>query len=226
MSAGPGIALHRHDAFARLLHWSMALLILAMLFVGVAMVSSLTLRPALLALHRPLGIALLVLAVVRLVHRLRRRPPPLPADLPAWQRLAARASHVALYVLMLAMPLVGWAMVSAAGNPVTLWGDVRLPPIVVHDPALYTVLRTAHAWLAGALLAVVLLHIAAALHHAWVRRDGVFGTMAPLPPARSTAAVTVAAPVPAPAAAPQTPREVQARPASPAGGETGRDVAP
>ena len=157
-----------HDAFARTLHWLMAALILAMLFVGVAMVSSITLRPALLALHR-----------------LFRRTPALPDDLPAWQRFAARASHWALYALMLAMPLVGWAMVSAAGNPVVLWGDVRLPPIAAHDPALYSVLRSAHAWLARALLAVILLHLSAALYHAWVRRDGVFRSMAPVPLGRA-----------------------------------------
>lgn len=174
-----------HDAFARTLHWLMAVLILAMLFVGVAMVSSITLRPALLALHRPIGIALLVLAIVRLVHRLFRRLPALPDDLPAWQRLAAHASHWALYALMLAMPLVGWAMVSAAGNPVVLWGDVHLPAIAAHDPALYSVLRSAHAWLARALLAVILLHLSAALYHAWVRRDGVLRSMAPVPLGRA-----------------------------------------
>lgn len=174
-----------HDAFARTLHWLMAVLILAMLFVGVAMVSSITLRSSLLALHRPIGIALLVLAVVRLLHRLFRRLPTLPDDLPAWQRLAAHASHWALYALMLAMPLVGWAMVSAAGNPVVLWGDVHLPAIAAHDPALYSVLRSAHAWLARALLAVILLHLSAALYHAWVRRDGVFRSMAPVPLGRA-----------------------------------------
>jgi len=171
----------RHDAFARVLHWSMAVLILAMLFVGVAMVVSMTLRPSLLMLHRPIGIALLVLVVVRFVHRLRRRTPALPHDLPRWQRAAAHASHVALYVLMFAMPLIGWAMVSAAGNPVALWGDLHLPPIAPHDPAIYSALRAAHTWLARALFAVVLLHLAAALYHAWVRRDGVFRTMAPVP---------------------------------------------
>lgn len=174
MSAAPD----RHDAFARLLHWSMAALILAMLFVGVAMVASISLRPTLLALHRPIGIALLVLAIVRLAHRLRRRTPELPRDLPRWQRAAAHASHVALYALMLAMPLIGWAMVSAAGNPVVVWGDLHLPAIAPHDPAVYSVLRTAHAWLARALFAVILLHLAAALYHAWVRRDGVFEGMA------------------------------------------------
>ena len=92
---------------ARVLHWLMAVLILTMLFVGVTMVASLHWRPMLVDLHRPLGIAILLLAVVRLVNRLRHRPPPLPADLPAWQKFAAHASHWMLYGLMLAMPLVG-----------------------------------------------------------------------------------------------------------------------
>ena len=85
------------DPFARVLHWGMAVLILAMLFVGVGMVASLSLRPVLIDLHRPLGIALLVLAVIRLLYRWRHPPPPLPVSLPRAQALAAKASHVALY---------------------------------------------------------------------------------------------------------------------------------
>ncbi|RBL03205.1 cytochrome b, partial [Xanthomonas oryzae pv. oryzae] len=100
---------------ARVLHWLMAAMILTMLFVGVGMVASVTQRPWLIDLHRPLGIAILILAVLRLINRLRHRPPPLPADLPAWQKAAAIASHWLLYALMLGMPLIGWAMLSAGG---------------------------------------------------------------------------------------------------------------
>lgn len=135
-------------------------------------------RPWLLDLHRPLGIAILVLAVLRLVHRLRHRPPPLPDSLPRWQQRAAHASHWLLYGLMLAMPLLGWAMVSAAGDPVRMIGDWVLPPIVPLDPVLYTALRWAHGALGYALFATVLLHVSAALRHAWVLRDGVFEAMA------------------------------------------------
>lgn len=169
----------RHfNGLARLLHWSMSAMVLTMLFVGIAMVASITLRPTLVDLHRPLGIAILLLAVVRLVNRLMHTPPPLPADLPRWQVFAAHASHWALYTLLFAMPLIGWAMVSAAGNPVTLWSGFALPAIAPHDPTVYTVLRTAHTWLALLLFATVLAHLAAALFHAWVRRDGVFEAMA------------------------------------------------
>lgn len=163
---------------ARVLHWSMALMILTMLFVGIGMVASLSLRPTLISLHRPLGIAILLLVIVRLINRLRHRPPPLPADLPAMQVLAAKASHWLLYALMFAMPLIGWSMLSAGGYPVTMFGGFSLPAIAPHNPTVYAILRSAHTWLALLLFATVLMHLAAALFHAWVRRDGVFGSMA------------------------------------------------
>lgn len=163
---------------ARLLHWSMAAMILAMLFVGIGMVASLSLRPTLIDLHRPLGIAIGLLVIVRLANRLRHPPPPLPADLPRLQVLAAKASHWLLYGLMVAMPLIGWSMLSAGGFPVTMFKGVSLPPIAPHDATVYAVLRSAHTWLALLLFATVLAHLAAALFHAWVRRDGVFASMA------------------------------------------------
>lgn len=163
---------------ARVLHWLMAAMILTMLFVGVSMVASLHWRPALIDLHRPLGIAILLLALVRLYNRLHHRPPPLPADLPAWQAAAAHVSHWLLYGLMLAMPLIGWSMLSAGGYPIVMWSGLNLPPIAPHDPALYAALRNAHSLLAYVLFATVLGHLSAALFHLWVRRDGVFQAMA------------------------------------------------
>ena len=166
------------NILARSLHWLMAVMILAMLFIGAAMMTSLHHRIWLIDLHRPLGIALLLLAVIRLLYRWRHPPPPLPASLPRVQAFAARASHVALYAAMLAMPLLGWAMLSAGGYPVRMTSSFALPPILSPDPALYSLLREAHGWLGYALFALILLHMAAALHHAWVRRDGVFEAMA------------------------------------------------
>ncbi|WP_269789818.1 cytochrome b [Stenotrophomonas sp. Iso1] len=163
---------------ARVLHWLMAAMILSMLFVGVSMVASLHWRPALINLHRPLGIAILLLVLVRLYNRLRHRPPPLPTDLPARQAAAAHASHWLLYGLMLAMPLIGWSMLSAGGYPIVMWSGLNLPPIVPHDPALYAALRNAHSLLAYVLFATVIGHLSAALFHLWVRRDGVFQAMA------------------------------------------------
>ena len=103
---------------ARLVHWLMAILIISMLFIGVSMVGDLSTRhPLLVELHKATGLALLLLVIVRIGLRLSLPHPPLPADLPASQRVAAGASHLLLYALMLAMPLLGWAMLSAGGYP-------------------------------------------------------------------------------------------------------------
>ncbi|NPT36940.1 cytochrome b [Paraburkholderia xenovorans] len=164
---------------ARLLHWTMAPLIIAMLFIGVGMVATVSrAHDTLIAIHKPLGIALLLLVVLRVGVRLTRGSPPLPDAMPAPQRFAAKASHLVLYVLMAAMPLIGWAMLSAAGYPVTLYGPLHLPPIAPHNVELFALLRALHTWLAFALFATVLLHLAAALLHGLIRRDGVFSSMA------------------------------------------------
>ncbi|EOY8407637.1 cytochrome b, partial [Enterobacter asburiae] len=166
------------NILARSLHWLMAVMILAMLFIGAAMMTSLHHRIWLIDLHRPLGVAILLLALVRLVNRLLSRTPPLPADLPVWQVLAAKASHWMLYGLMLAMPLLGWAQLSAAGLPIVMFSGVNLPAIAPNSPALYAWCHDAHSLLAKLLFAVVLVHISAALVHAWIYRDAVFSSMA------------------------------------------------
>ncbi len=167
----------RYPASARLLHWAMAALLLSMLFLGAAMVDRW--QPwatSAIQLHKAFGLLALALAVLRLVNRLRFRAPPLPAGMPAAQRAIAHASHVLLYALMLALPLTGWAMQGAAGLPVQVAGWV-LPALVEPDLARYGLLRELHAWLAYGLLGLVLLHAGAALHHGWVRRDGLLARM-------------------------------------------------
>jgi cytochrome b561 len=162
---------------SRVLHWIMAVLVLAMLFVGVAMVSSLSDYHRLVSIHKPIGILILVLAALRLVNRLIFPPPPLPTGMPAPLRFAATASHWLLYILMFAQPIVGWAMLSAGGYPIAMIGTFHLPPILPHDAALYAILRPLHTVLAFALFATFLLHLAAALTHAFIFRDGVFRSM-------------------------------------------------
>ncbi|NWA26012.1 cytochrome b [Pseudomonas gingeri] len=163
---------------ARLLHWLMALMILAMLFIGAGMAASVSERHEwLLHLHKPLGIAILLLVVVRLVVRFSTHQPALPNDLPGWQVLAAKLSHVLLYTLMLVLPLLGWAMISAAGDPVMLSESLRLPSIISANPTVFSFLRKAHGYLAYLLFLTVLMHLAAALFHGWIRRDGVLESM-------------------------------------------------
>ncbi len=171
----------RFTVLQRSLHWVMAICILSMLFIGVGMLS--TVMPKyvpLLATHKTLGIAILGLALIRLVVRFRYGAPSLPVDLPEPMKLAAHLSHYALYALMIGMPLIGLAMMSAAAYPVVLYGNIRLPAILPQSNALHTLLWNAHFYLAFAFFALILLHLAAALFHALVRRDGVFESMAPV----------------------------------------------
>lgn len=172
----------RFTPLQRALHWLMAVCILAMLFIGVGMVS--TVRPAYLSLvsvHKPLGIAILLLALIRLVVRLTRGAPPLPASMPEPMKLAAHLSHLAFYLLMIGLPLIGWGMLSAADYPVVVFG-MHLPSILPHSNLLHTVLWNAHRALALCFFALIVLHLAAALMHALIRRDGVFEAMAPWRP--------------------------------------------
>ncbi|HEX4150963.1 MAG TPA: cytochrome b [Steroidobacteraceae bacterium] len=173
-----------HLAFSpvsRVLHWTMAVMLVAMLFIGVGMASTVSTRYALLvSIHKPLGIAILVLVVIRLVNRLLKPPPPLPVDLPVWQQRLAKRSHYLLYGLMVVMPLIGWGMLSAAPYPVVLLGTLHLPPILPHNAILYSWLRQAHTSLAYLFFATFLVHAGAALFHGLIRRDGVLQSMASL----------------------------------------------
>lgn len=163
---------------ARLLHWVMAILILAMLYIGIGMVSTITpTYHRLLSLHESLGIGILVLAALRLLNRVWHPPPALPPDLPSWQVALARSSHVLLYALMFAQPLVGWGMLSAADYPIKLFGRWGLPPILPHDVHIFAVLRATHTALGFAFFAVFLAHLGAALYHATIRKDGVLESM-------------------------------------------------
>jgi cytochrome b561 len=163
---------------ARLLHWLMALLILTMLFVGVGMVSTVSEKHQwLLALHKPLGATIFVLALIRLAVRWRHPPPPLPADMPPLMQWVAHASHWVLYALMLTLPLVGWAMLSAGGYPISLGGSLHLPPLLSFDGETYAWLRVTHRWLAYLLFVTVLGHMGAALYHGLIRRDDVLPSM-------------------------------------------------
>ncbi|TWB08227.1 cytochrome b561 [Rhizobium sp. ERR 1071] len=170
----------RFTSVQRVLHWLMAIGILSMLFIGVGMVSTIGWQYVpLLVTHKTLGIILLILALFRLAIRFMSGSPPLPADLPVPMKLAAQLSHVGLYVLMIAMPLIGWAMLSAAAYPIVLFGGIRVPPILPQNAILHAMLWNAHFYLAFAFFALVLMHLAAGLYHGLVRRDGVLQTMLP-----------------------------------------------
>jgi cytochrome b561 len=157
----------------------MAAMVLTMFGVGVAMVASLADYHWLVSLHRPLGIAILALVVVRFVNRLVSPPPPLPATMSRAERLAATGTEYLMYGLMFALPLVGWGMLSAARYPIVLYGPLRLPYILPASPTLYAVLRHTHTVLAYLFFFTFVGHFGAILFHVLIVRDGIFGRMAP-----------------------------------------------
>lgn len=179
IDAAAGIAPERYGRVAVLLHWVIALLILAAFPLGLYMVD-LPFSPAKLkyfSWHKWLGVTVFGLAAARLLWRATHRPPaPLPGQ-PRWQLAAAHAVHGLLYALMLAIPLTGWLYSSAAGVPTVYLGLWQLPDLLAKDAGLKATLEIVHQSLAYALAALVLLHAAAAIKHAVVDRDGTLARM-------------------------------------------------
>jgi cytochrome b561 len=163
----------------RFLHWLMAVLVLTMLGIGIAMVASLGDYHSLVSIHRPLGIAILILVVIRFVNRQFSTLPPFPPTMSSQERFVAHASEVLLYTLLFVLPLVGWGMLSAARYPIVLLGSLHLFPILPHSVMLYAVLRKTHTVLAYLLFFAFIAHFGAALFHSLVLRDGLFSRMAP-----------------------------------------------
>ncbi|MQX35704.1 cytochrome b [Roseospira navarrensis] len=167
---------------ARLLHWSMAALLLATIPAGIVMLQDgldRTTQNALFIFHKNVGVLLFILILVRLAYRWRHRPAPLPDDLPGWQRTAARLSHGALYAFLLVMPIAGYVRVKAGGFPIETLDALGVPSLVPRSDALAEAAKTVHATGGLAVAGLVVLHISAAAYHGLVRRDGVFSRMWP-----------------------------------------------
>jgi cytochrome b561 len=164
------------------LHWITAALILANLLLGVSMVQ-LPISPRKInwyLWHKSIGISVFLLTSLRLAWRAWRPHPP-PVWMPPWQQRAARVSHVSLYVLLLLIPLSGWLYSSATGVQVVYLGVVPLPGVLPKDRVLAAVLLGVHVTFNVLLVTVVAIHVAAALKHHFVDRDGVLARMLPLP---------------------------------------------
>ena len=173
----------RYTPTARWLHALLGLALVGVFAMGLYM-TSLPFSPQRLKLynwHKWAAMLVLAFSLVRLAWRLTHRPPALPAAIrdamPAWQRLAHHGTHAVLYLLFFAVPLLGWAYSSAAGFPVVLFGVLPLPDWVPVSPDLADVLKPLHRLAAYALAALVLLHVAAALKHALIDRDGLLRRM-------------------------------------------------
>lgn len=167
------------------LHWLLALVIVGLFGVGIYM-TDLPFSPWRLKLynwHKWAGVSLLVLSLVRLAWRATHRPPALPEAItramPAWQNVAHHATHHLMYVLFFAVPLLGWAYSSAAGFPIVWFGQIALPDLVTANKELAELIKPLHKLSALALMGLAALHVAAALKHQWIDRDGLLLRMLP-----------------------------------------------
>lgn len=170
-----------YGAIAKFFHWSMAAAVLFMLGLGLWM-DTLPLNPAKFEwyhLHKSIGSLILLAALLRLSWRQTQTVPQLPDSMQWVERFAAHGTHYAFYALMLAMPLSGWAMSSAAGFPVSVFDWFTLPDLVQPDPKLKNTLEQAHEWMAFALMGLIALHIGAALAHHLIRKDTILIRMLP-----------------------------------------------
>jgi len=169
----------RYSSVAIAFHWTIALLVIVNLVIGIGHEAIPALR-AWMGAHKAIGITVLALTLARVAWRLTHRPPPLPLGTPAWERVAAHATHWSLYALMLAMPLTGWALVSGpeATRPLSWFGlfDVPLLPVA---GATADAADKVHGLLGWLMLALVVLHVAAALRHHLILRDHVLARMVP-----------------------------------------------
>jgi cytochrome b561 len=168
----------RYTPIAVVLHWLLALALLGAFGLGLYM-ADLPLSPRSLKLinwHKWAGVTILALSALRLLWRLTHRP---PADLPMpiWQQRAAHLTHGLLYLLFFAIPLTGWAYSSARGFPIVWFGVLPLPDFVPVDKALAHTLKEAHELLAWGLAALVVAHVAAAIKHQFIDRDGLLARM-------------------------------------------------
>lgn len=172
----------RYTRTAVLLHWLIAVLIISAFALGVTMVDIPGITPTKLryfSWHKWLGVTVLTLAAVRLLWRLTHPAPAYPDDMPRWQKHAAHRLHGSLYVLMFAVPVSGYFYSLAAGVPVVYLGVLPLPVFMEASEVWKPILKQTHYAFNMTLLVIVALHLAAALKHLFIDRDGMFRRMLP-----------------------------------------------
>lgn len=183
---------NRYSSVAMMLHWLIAVAVLAMCATGVWMVDAIDVKEtradafAVYQWHKSLGLTILVLMVLRIIWRLTHRPPDLPAGMKTLERLAAHTTHLGFYLLLLVIPLLGWAMVSASvyGLPTIWFGLFEWPHLPLlsgleNKKPVEDFLRSAHGWSAYLLIGLIVVHLAAVAKHTFVDRDGILKRMLP-----------------------------------------------
>jgi cytochrome b561 len=172
---------HAWSTVAKTLHWGIALLVIAIVLLGLFMqeLPNSPFKIRMYALHKSLGLTALALVVLRLGWRLTDRRPPWPPTMPAWERRLASVGHGLLYVVLLVMPISGWLYNSASNFPLRWFNLVRIPPLAEPDPDLKALSLAIHQWGFYVLAVLFAVHVGAALKHHYHNRDATLRRMLP-----------------------------------------------
>lgn len=166
-----------YDRVARALHWSIAVLVIANIVIGIFHDGLKDLFPA-MPIHKAVGVTVLVLTCVRIAWRLTHKPPPLPDGMAGWEWGAAHLTHAAFYGLLLVLPLTGWVMSSAGDYPLSWFWLFDIPKFALaKGDAVVGLSRGSHGVLGLIFGALVVIHVAAALRHHFVLKDEVLRRM-------------------------------------------------
>jgi cytochrome b561 len=176
-----GTRTDHYPGSSKLLHWLVAACVLATAPVAIAMtrVSPGPTQDTLFNLHKSLGVLILALMLLRLINRLVVGAPIADPGIEPWQKVVSSVVHTTLYVLLLAMPVVGYIANSAYGAPTPFFGLFELPPIIAKNEGLATQLFTGHRWVGWLVIVLVVTHVSAALYHHFIRSDNVLRRMLP-----------------------------------------------
>lgn len=173
-------AADRYSGVSKTLHWVIALLAFSQLAMGKFFEVEADEGEGLFGWHTALGLLVLVLMIVRLGWRLTHNVPGLPRNTPGWQQVAARATHIAFYALLIALPLSGWLLTSVEGDPVSFFGWFGVPALPVPGgEASEDLIEEAHEVLGNVLLVLAGIHVLAGLKHHYIDRDDVLRRMMP-----------------------------------------------
>ena len=169
----------RYTLIQRILHWTIALAVIGSLIGGqlIGWLENGPLKTQIYFLHKSTGILILGLMLLRVLTRLKFGAPALPVEVPGWQRKVSGATHFLFYALLVIMPLIGWAATSAYPAPLPFFGLFEVPSLIGENRALSEQLYEIHEIMGKVIFALIVLHIGAALHHTFIKKDGVLRRM-------------------------------------------------
>lgn len=164
---------------AKALHWIVAFLVIGLIAVGIGreFMPKGPERDFVTMMHKATGIVVLALMFLRIRHRIANPPPPPEPGTPRWQTLASEVVHWLLYAILMILPMLGWVGSNAYGRPVSMYGLFDLPTLVGENKPLGELVYDWHGVLGYAALALIVIHVGAALHHRFGRRDAVMARM-------------------------------------------------